>query len=164
MVKAGLLSSSQRGVWELTDKGRASNMNSDFVLTLFRGAQREFLSERKSTPDTGPVITAEVEPGLDAVTETIDYRVELLSTLQALSPEGFERICQRLLRESGFQQVTVTGRSGDGGIDGHGILQINPLVSFKVLFQCKRYRGAVPVSAVRDFRARSRAAPTRVSS
>jgi restriction system protein len=152
MVKAGLLSSSQRGVWELTDKGRASNMDSDFVLTLFRGAQREFLSERKSTPDTGPVITAEVEPGLDAFTETIDYRVELLSTLQALSPEGFERICQRLLRESGFQQVTVTGRSGDGGIDGHGILQINPLVSFKVLFQCKRYRGAVPVSAVRDFR------------
>lgn len=152
MVKAGLLSSSQRGVWELTDKGRASTMDHDFVLTLFRGAQREFLSERKSTPDTGPVITAEVEPGLDAVTETIDYRVELLSTLQALSPEGFERICQRLLRESGFQQVTVTGRSGDGGIVGHGILQINPLVSFKVLFQCKRYRGAVPVSAVRDFR------------
>jgi restriction system protein len=25
-------------------------------------------------------------------------------------------------------------------------------VSFKVLFQCKRYQGAVPVSAVRDFR------------
>jgi restriction system protein len=48
--------------------------------------------------------------------------------------------------------VTVTGRSGDGGIDGHGVLQINPLVSFKVLFQCKRYQGSVAVSAVRDFR------------
>jgi restriction system protein len=57
-----------------------------------------------------------------------------------------------LLREFGFQQVAVTGRSGDGGIDGHGILQINPLLSFKVLFQCKRYQGAVAVSAVRDFR------------
>ncbi len=66
----------------------------------------------------------------------------MLSTLKALSPEGFERICQRLLREFGFQQVTVTGKSGDGGIDGHGILQINPLVSFKVLFQCKRYAGS----------------------
>ncbi len=69
-----------------------------------------------------------------------------------MPPEGFERICQRLLRESGFQQVKVTGKTGDGGIDGHGILEINPLVSFKVVFQCKRYQGAVSTSHVRDFR------------
>ena len=77
---------------------------------------------------------------------------ELLATLKALPPGGFERICQRLLRESGFQQVTVTGRSGDGGIDGFGVLEVNPLVSFNVLFQCKRFRGSVPPSVVRDFR------------
>ena len=58
----------------------------------------------------------------------------------------------RLMRESGFQQVFVTGKTGDGGIDGHGILQINPFVSFSVLFQCKRYQGAVTVSQIRDFR------------
>ncbi|RLA90040.1 MAG: restriction endonuclease, partial [Deltaproteobacteria bacterium] len=46
----------------------------------------------------------------------------------------------------------VTGKTGDGGIDGRGILQINPFVSFKVLFQCKRYQGAVTPSQVRDFR------------
>lgn len=69
-----------------------------------------------------------------------------------MSPAGFERFCQRLLRESGFQEVTVTGRSGDGGIDGIGILQVNALVSFKVLFQCKRYSGSVTVTQVRDFR------------
>ena len=45
------------------------------------------------------------------------------------------RICQRLLRESGFEQVTVTGKSGDGEIDGIGICQVNAFVSFKVLFQ-----------------------------
>ena len=56
------------------------------------------------------------------------------------------RICQRLLREADFEQVTVTGRSGDGGIDGIGILQVNPFVSFKVLFQCKRYQGDVGTS------------------
>ena len=48
--------------------------------------------------------------------------------------------------------MTITGRSGDGGIDGIGILQVNPLVSFKVLFQCKRYAGSVTPSQVRDFR------------
>ncbi len=72
--------------------------------------------------------------------------------LAKLSPAGFERLSQRLLREAGFIQVVVTGRSGDGGIDGHGTLQVNPLVSFKVLFQCKRYKGSVSPSQVCDFR------------
>src|SRR3972149_1151046 len=72
--------------------------------------------------------------------------------LRSLPADGFERLSQRLLRESGFTQVTVTGRSGDGGIDGYGTLQINPLVSFRVLFQCKKYGGSVLPSHVRDFR------------
>jgi len=46
----------------------------------------------------------------------------------------------------------VTGRSGDGGIDGVGILQMTPFVSFNVLFQSKRYQGAVTPSQIRDFR------------
>jgi len=82
-----------------------------------------------------------------------DYRGELLGILRALPPAGFERVCQRLLRESGFHRVVVTGRANDGGIDGHGILEINLLVTFRILFQCKRY-GDRPVtpSQVRDFR------------
>ena len=45
----------------------------------------------------------------------------------------------------------VTGRSGDGGIDGLGVYQIS-LLSFPVFFQCKRYSGSVTPSAIRDFR------------
>jgi restriction system protein len=69
-----------------------------------------------------------------------------------MEPSAFERLCQRFLRESGFQQVEVTGRSGDGGIDGKGLLQINPLMSIHVLFQCKRYKGSVGSEAIRNFR------------
>jgi restriction system protein len=46
----------------------------------------------------------------------------------------------------------VTGRSGDGGIDGSGTLQLNSLVSIKVLFQCKHYKDSVSPSQIRDFR------------
>lgn len=81
-----------------------------------------------------------------------DYRAEVLEILRALPPAGFERLSQRLLREAGFTHVEVTGQSNDGGIDGHGTLMINPLVSFKVLFQCKRYTNSVRSSLVRDFR------------
>lgn len=75
-----------------------------------------------------------------------------MNIIKSLPSDGFERLSQRLLRESGFQQVIVTGRSGDGGIDGIGTLHVNPFVSFKVLFQCKRYQGTVTPSQVRDFR------------
>jgi restriction system protein len=81
-----------------------------------------------------------------------DYRVRLMHILRSLAASGFERLCQRLLREAGFEQVTVTGKSNDGGIDGHGILVLNPFVSFRVLFQCKRYAGSVVPGQVRDFR------------
>ena len=77
-----------------------------------------------------------------------------MDIIRSLSPAGFEKLCQRLLRESGFQQVEVTGRSGDGGIDGKGLLQINPLLSMQVVFQSKRYQAstAVTVSQIRDLR------------
>lgn len=76
----------------------------------------------------------------------------MIDTIRTLPPTGFERLCQRILRESGFADVTVTGKSGDGGIDGHGVLQINELVSFRVLFQCKRYQGSVGSGEIRNFR------------
>jgi len=108
---------------------------------------RKSIANRKDQP------TADEEDQLEEETlEPADYRSGLIKILQSIPPNGFERICQRLLRESGFEQVTVTGRSGDGGIDGIGLLQVNPFVSFKVLFQCKRYQGSVGPSQVRDFR------------
>ncbi len=81
------------------------------------------------------------------------HRSRLLEILiKKVTPAGFERLCQLLLREEGFEQVEITGRSGDGGIDGYGILSINSLVSFKVIFQCKRYSGVISPDKVRDFR------------
>jgi restriction system protein len=75
----------------------------------------------------------------------------LLQVLRTMDPAAFERLAQRLLRESGFVKVEVTGKSGDGGIDGSGVLRMN-LISFQVLFQCKRYQGSVSAGTVRDFR------------
>lgn len=69
----------------------------------------------------------------------------------ALAPEAFERLTQRLLREAGFVNVDVVGRTGDGGIDGVGVYRLS-LVSFPIFFQCKRYKGSVGAREVRDFR------------
>jgi restriction system protein len=152
LTKAGILAASQRGVWTLTEAGQLLRPDPDAVFALFKHVHKQF--PRKKTDaeaETAGSSQPEKEPPTD---NREDYQNELLEILRSLPPAGFERICQRLLRESGFQQVVVTGRSGDGGIDGHGVLEVNPLVTFKVLFQCKRYGDSTSVtpSQVRDFR------------
>jgi restriction system protein len=81
----------------------------------------------------------------------LPWQDRLLECLLKMTPAAFERLCQRILRESGFIKVEVTGRSGDGGIDGIGVLRLN-LLSFHVFFQCKRWKGSVGASVIRDFR------------
>jgi restriction system protein len=156
LVKEGLVDSSKRGVWSLSDRGRElESLSFDESLAIFRRIQSEFQPERISEEETAQqeeIVEETIAPNDTAVSDDSSYRKKLLEVLLSLPPAGFERLCQRLLRESGFEQVVVMGRSGDGGIDGQGILQINPFVSFKVLFQCKRYTGSVSVSQVRDFR------------
>jgi len=150
LVREGLLDSSKRGVWSLTERGRSAHLALSQAGEIFTRWVKIFDEQRRAKNAADEPIAEQVAEGSGAATK--DYRAETLDLLMALPPAGFERLAQRLLREAGFTQVIVTGQSGDGGIDGHGTLQINPLVSFKVLFQCKKYAKSVSPSHVRDFR------------
>lgn len=150
LYREGLLASSKRGVWSLTEKGRNTHLSVAQAGEIFRKLVRIFDEERRRKEAIeGPSAKQNDE---EVAAESVDYRVEVLDIMRKLPPSGFERLSQRLLRESGFSQVEVTGRSSDGGIDGYGTLQVNPMVSFKVLFQCKRYTNSVSSKQVRDFR------------
>lgn len=150
LVREGLLDSSKRGVWSLTERGRVTSLTYEQAHQIFLRWVKIFQEQRRAKAETAEPIAEQVAEGTGAPSK--DYRAETIDLLLALPPAGFERLSQRLLREAGFTRVVVTGTSGDGGIDGHGTLQINPLVSFKVLFQCKRYTKSVSPSHVRDFR------------
>lgn len=147
------LDSSKRGVWTLTEKGQTTQeLNEDQLREIIQNVQAKSV---KTKPDKVQSAWAKAEEtgevNLPDATAA-SARVQLRNILKSLSPSGFERVCQRLLREAGFEKVEVTWRSGDGGIDGNGVLQLNPFVSFRVLFQCKRYEGNVTASQIRDFR------------
>lgn len=148
LVYSGHIDSSERGVWKLTEKGWKEDLSKIDAVELFKGVQQERKVE-SAPADSGDHFQSDSgkEEKIGVPEET-----RLLPVLRSLSPEGFERLCQRLLREFGFLNVKVTGRSGDGGIDGEGILEINPLLSFKVIFQCKKYQGSVGSGTIRDFR------------
>jgi restriction system protein len=140
LVRAGYLDASKRGVWSLTETGRIAKIDSSEAARILRTVEKRVATQEQRD------VSSEADP------DTKRYVEQALQILRTLPSKGFENLCQRLLRESGFEEVTVTGRSGDGGIDGQGILKINPFVSFRVLFQCKRFKDSVGPAVVRDFR------------
>ena len=150
MKKVGILENSSRGVWSLTTKGRELEViNSEAIVQKVR--EMTFL---KTQDAHGINIEDEnmENDGVDIPDEIQSWRETLKNILCNLKPDAFERLTQRLLRESGFTQVKVTGKTGDGGIDGMGIVKLNGIISFHMLFQCKRYKGTVSAGEIRDFR------------
>jgi len=149
LVLAGYIDRSKRGVWSLTEKGRKARALTDAqAQQILLDVQRQGKAARAAEGDQ----FEDEEEDDEGVPEESGYKAEVLAIVRQLSPKAFEQLCQRLLRESGFEQVVVTGRTGDGGIDGIGVLKVNEFVAFKVLFQCKRYVRTVGASDVRDFR------------
>lgn len=143
----GYVANPSKGVWVLTEGGRiAADRDLQEVRTEIRAAK----AKRRAEQLAAKASTAS-EAADDELEGAADWSEQLLAKLQAMDPAAFERLSRRLLLEHGFTRVEVTGKSGDGGIDGQGVLRVN-LVSFHVLFQCKRYKGSVSAGTIRDFR------------
>lgn len=148
LKKYGILDNSSRGVWIIVpDKSDIKKVDPKQVAREVRELIRK---ERALRETEQPDVEEESE---DVPEEVLSWRSKLHHILtKEITPDAFERLTKRLLRESGFVQVEVTGRSRDGGVDGKGIIRIGGLLSFHVVFQCKKYQGSVGASHMRDFR------------
>jgi restriction system protein len=137
----------------LTDAGRQVTEDAipavrEQIVSHYRTAARERRRQRQQTaPDDARGDQEEEESAGDAE----DWKDHLLGRMKRMDPAAFERLVQRLLREADFERVEVTGRAGDQGIDGLGLVRLG-LLSFPTYFQCKRYDGSVGAGAIRDFR------------
>ena len=150
----GLLTNSQRGIWSVTPNGeivtedQIPKLRVDYLASL-TAKRKSGPGKRKKTKSSQSDLDNEID---QAETEAeYEWKDTLLETLMAISPKAFEKLAMRLLREAGVQGLVLTGGSDDKGIDGRGVYKME-LLSFPVFFQCKRYRGSVDPSAVRDFR------------
>ncbi len=157
LAKAGLIDTEQRGVWVLTEKGRKANFSQEDAYNLFKAVHDRF---QRDAATIGDVISEKSVDDADAsAPDEKTYlnqdaiQEELVRLLHGTTDKGFEELCARLLRHIGFENLTVTGKSGDHGVDGEGYLLINRFVRIKVMFQCKRYTAnTVQVKEIRDFR------------
>ena len=145
----GALANSRHGVWAITEQGRTFlNMERAEAVVALSKAWAE--SEKRRRLES-PGDAADQEDDGGSGNDGENWKKRLLDVLRNMTPDAFERLTQRLLREAGFQNVEVLGRSGDGGIDGVGVYRVS-LVSFPTYFQCKRVAGSVSPGVVRDFR------------
>lgn len=164
LKKYGAINNSTMGTWIILDKGEEIKQGDiDSICTQVKKISHEERREKtllEKEKQEKRIARAEmknsaningIEEAIEVDTEEEDWKDQLLSTLHKIHPSAFERLCQLVLRESGFIKVEVTGKTGDGGIDGIGILRVN-LLSFHVSFQCKRYQGSVGSPEIRDFR------------
>lgn len=150
LKKYGLLENSSRGVWALSKSDiDIKKLDYEGIVKSVREGNKYVQTNDENTESQDDKIQNEI---IEEVKNSEEWKENLLNILYNITPSAFERLAQRLLRESGFFQVEVTGKSGDGGIDGKGIVRVSGLLSFHVIFQCKRYKGSVTPSQVRDFR------------
>ena len=147
----GAIINSKRGVWIITPEFadrktiRREDVTENIKATKLKGKTAKEVEEILDDGDPS-------NDGIDTIEDSEPWKAELAETLHTMDPYAFERLAMLLLRECGFTQVTVTKKSGDGGIDGTGKLRINGIFSFNVAFQCKRYTGSVSAGDIRDFR------------
>jgi len=150
LKRFGLLENSSRGVWALNEEGlKTKSVDKEVV------KRKVVADDRQERISKNKKIKAEDHSDEEDENEEIQkftWQEEIIEELQSIPPSAFERLCQRLLRELGFQNVEVTGQTNDGGIDGKGMLRLGGVLSFHVIFQAKRYKGSVSPSVVRDFR------------
>ncbi len=151
LKKVGAAENSEKGVWRLTPAGLT--MSAADLAKIPRKVRSADKEKRRKRTEVSGVLESLSEDGANGSNDETgtQWKESLLECLLKMDPSAFERLCQRILRESDFVKVEVTGKSGDGGIDGIGVLRLN-LLSFHVFFQCKRWKGSVGPSTIRDFR------------
>jgi restriction system protein len=155
LTKAGLIDGSERGVWRLTERGRTEKLTHERALQIFK-AQHAAVQAAAPSQAENPAESAGAPENLAAPVQDLAtaHREPLARILKRMSPAGFEHFSALVLRKAGFTEVNVTGRSNDGGIDGNGYLRINPMMTLRVLFQCKRYsNSAVSKDDIMKFQA-----------
>lgn len=149
LSRYGYIDVPKRGVWALSENGRkVKQLSHDESLQIFQSIERVRLG--KEDTDQSQVSSEPAEAFPEDVPNR--YKGELVEALQGLSSDAFERVCARILKHYEYSDVSTTGRTGDGGIDGSGNITLHRFLNFRILFQCKRYVGSVGPERIRDFR------------
>ena len=142
----GALESRETTLWVLTDKGR--NITESSLLAEYKNFRTSEAVLRNQAREVSDIARDDEE---DVVVVGEPWIDEMLDLMKSLKPSGFENLCKRILREHGFEDLQLTGGSNDKGIDGRGTWKMG-LLSWDVIFQCKRYAEKVSSPDMQRFK------------
>jgi len=171
LKQAGLLAAPKRGLFRITERGKAllekQPLRIDVELLNQFEEFRAFRSRRReATEDATPAeaMTEEHEPPTSQTPEDqlasayrrlrSDLELDLLEQMKAVTPAFFERLVIDLLVAMGYggsrqDAGRAIGRSGDGGIDG--IIKEDKLGLDVIYVQAKRWEGTVGRPEIQKF-------------
>jgi restriction system protein len=171
LTKAGLLESTRRGHFKITDRGR------QVIAAHPRRIDNEYLNQfaefrqfkersvqgavQEGTPSVEPALVSRMETP-DEIMRVAHKQIEtslgqdLLDRVRAAPPAFFERLMVNLLLSMGYGGSAMDagralGRSGDDGVDG--VIDQDALGLDRVYVQAKRYAQGnnIGAGAIRDF-------------
>lgn len=157
LVNAGLLEPSKvagHGVWKLTQGGWLSPLDMSTAAAIYYKTASSS-SQGSKNKDEADLPAPSGDDHQQDLEGTVNWQVQLKAVLWSLSDQGFEHLCAAIMTANGLDQIKVTGKSGDKGIDGMGLMYLDDagLISIRVAWQCKRYTNTTVGSAeVRNFR------------
>ena len=146
LVAAGALENVSKALWRVTPAGR------EMTCSEVERARREYL--RKIQGNQG----ANFSPPKRRRCRRFCTRGLAASGSRTTANHvagAFERLAGRLLESAGFDEVQVTGKVADGGIDAVGVYRPSGLISFRTSVQCKRWQGSVGSDRVQAFQGAS---------
>jgi len=153
LVNAGMIEPKKtagHGIWKLTPSGWDTVLSPEKVKAIYEVTALKGKVSNAGALETQPEELFQAE--LDGMSS---WESVLKSILTTMPDKGFERLCAFIMARNGLQATKVTGQTGDGGVDGEGMLAFDKLSLIKtpVAWQCKRYKEkSVSTEMVRDFR------------
>lgn len=156
LVDAGMIEPMETagyGNWKLTRSGWGAELDADFgerIVSISTHKHKPQGTKESAESGSSAESSQSLLPGMES------WELALKETLASMPPKGFERLCTKIMTINGLIATKTTGQSGDGGIDGEGMLPVDnfELVKMPVAWQCKRFKDKSSVSSkdVRDFR------------
>ena len=154
LVDRGELTSAGRGIWAITDRGRARLERETQVSTpASHDATESLPSEALVSLDAAAAAPFPVNLEELAENYAAAFERKVLQELMDREPNEFEAFASKLLTAYGFRKMKVTNvrTAPDGGIDGSGEIKVG-LATMRAAFQCKKWRGSVGRPEIDIFR------------
>lgn len=130
----------QRGLLATDGKTPSATMGAQLYVDINKNKKTRFKKVGRGKFTLREQTDSAVSPQLMIEKQNTLVRNSLMQKLYNMDPYQFEFLVADLLRKIGYENVEVTKRSGDKGIDVNATLTMGGITDVKTIIQAKKYK------------------------